>query len=278
MNSFTGVSLPEVLTNDEFIKLFKEYKNGNKSLENKLVEHNIKLVLEVIKKFRYHDEDELIMEGLIGLLNAIRTFDMSLNYKFGGYAYICISNSINAFLSKKDRLSTVSLEEKLSEDLTFADILVSDINIENDYLKNDIYTSMLKTLNLEELKIFKMYFIEELTMKKIAEILNMHPSTVSKRIDELTIKLKQTYKNYDRSKEEILFSKFKSLKEKKQEYLILYLSTGDYDIVGAKFNSNYKAVYKIINQSLKKLGCTKEELKSLLIKYNVIDKENVLHK
>lgn len=74
-------------------------KEGDKSARNKLVEHNLRLVAHIIKKYyaNINDQDDLVSIGTIGLIKAINTFDPNKNIKLSSYASRCIENEILMF-------------------------------------------------------------------------------------------------------------------------------------------------------------------------------------
>lgn len=92
--------LPKPLSKDELSELFDKIKLGDEEAKNKVIEHNIRLVLyEVTKKFRTvnYDKKDLISIGNVGLIKAVLTFDKSRNMEFATYAVKCIDNEILQF-------------------------------------------------------------------------------------------------------------------------------------------------------------------------------------
>ena len=109
-------NLPAVLTKEEEIDLFKRMQAGDKEAYNKLVEHNIKLVISIAKRYQKQDVSlpDLIQEGNIGLLKAIERFDVTRGNKFSTYATWWIRQAIMHFLendAKTIRLPRYKLEE-----------------------------------------------------------------------------------------------------------------------------------------------------------------------
>ena len=103
-------NLPEVLSKEETNKLIKEIKNNNKEAKQKLIEHNIKLVIfEVLNKFKDVDEDkeELVSIGIIGLIKAVETFNSEKNILFSTYASRCIDNEILMYIRKQKHLPQI---------------------------------------------------------------------------------------------------------------------------------------------------------------------------
>ncbi len=98
----TGINTNEldVLSNDEMLKLFIEYKNGNISLKDKLVTCNLKLVLSILKRFNNdkYNMDDLFQIGCIGLIKAVDNFDLSFNCLFSTYAVPLILGEIKRYI------------------------------------------------------------------------------------------------------------------------------------------------------------------------------------
>lgn len=86
----------KTLSNEEMIKLFKEYKEGNQLAKDKLVEGNIKLVLSILKRFKTtpNNINDMFQIGCIGLIKAIDNFDINLNVCFSTYAVFLIKGEI----------------------------------------------------------------------------------------------------------------------------------------------------------------------------------------
>lgn len=279
INYFKNLDLPRVLTEEESNKLFEEYKMGggiSENIEDTLVRHNIRLVIKLASKFKNYDVDmeELISEGLIKLVQAVRTFNPSLNYKFSTYAGNIITKAMYEYVKKSfKKIPEVSLEEQLSEDFSIADTLSSDLDVENDFLSNEVVRDILGKLSEEEQALFKLYFVDGLTMKKIGEIMNMTNTLVSTKLTRLTEKIKIIYRDYHSTPNEIIYYKFNELKPSIKDYLILYLTTGSYKAIREKYNAKSDAVGVAIKRALQKLGCTKEELYNALIDANIIEEE-----
>ncbi|HIR04339.1 MAG: RNA polymerase sporulation sigma factor SigK [Acutalibacteraceae bacterium] len=133
----------------------KEYlllsRQGDKNARNKLVEHNLRLVAHIIKKYyaNINDQDDLVSIGTIGLIKAINTFDPSKNIKLSSYASRCIENEILMFFrNNKKSAQDISLNEAIDTDkdgnpLTLMDVMSVEDNI--------IETLALK-INSEKLK------------------------------------------------------------------------------------------------------------------------------
>lgn len=90
----------KVLSNDEMIKLFKEYQNGNLLSKEELINGNLKLVLSIIKKYinRCDNMDDLFQVGCIGLIKAIDNFDLKHEVKFSTYAVPMILGEVKRYI------------------------------------------------------------------------------------------------------------------------------------------------------------------------------------
>ena len=179
--------------------------------KNKLIEHNLRLVVFLSKKYENTglDLEDLVSIGTIGLIKGINTYKLDKNIKLATYASRCIDNEILMFLRKnKKRKSEVSFEDNLSFDsegneLHLEDILgtESDVvtkGIENETDKGLLYQEINK-LNPRDKQImvlrYGLYNNEEMTQKDVANMLGISQSYIS-RIEKKVIKrLKNVVKN-----------------------------------------------------------------------------------
>ncbi|MBR5250639.1 MAG: sigma-70 family RNA polymerase sigma factor, partial [Clostridia bacterium] len=112
-------SLPNPLSAEEEIQLAQKAKDGDDNAREKLIEHNLRLVIFIAKKFENTniDTEDLISIGTIGLIKAVNGFDPTKKIKLATFASRCIENEILMFLRKSIRLKTeVSLDEPLNTD------------------------------------------------------------------------------------------------------------------------------------------------------------------
>ena len=189
----------------------KKYDEEN-SLEarNKLIEHNMRLVIYVAKKYEteYATLEDLVSIGLLGLFKAIKTFRYDKNIKLATYASRCIDNEILMFLRKnKKKKVEVSLEETLNYDsegntLALEDVLGTDEDIVLENVSKceeaKYLSSELNTLNDREKLIMTLRYglnnTEEYTQKEVANMLGISQSYIS-RIEKKVIKrIKETIK------------------------------------------------------------------------------------
>lgn len=87
---------PKPLSKAKELEYFEKMSNGDKNARNKLIEHNLRLVAHIVKKYTQSaaEQDELISIGTIGLIKAVSTFDYKKGAKFATYASRCIENAI----------------------------------------------------------------------------------------------------------------------------------------------------------------------------------------
>ena len=196
-------NLPPPLTKQEEDKYVNDYLNGDIRGRNKLIEHNLRLVVYVAK--RYDNDltnlEDLISIGTIGLIKAINTFKLDKNIKLATYASKCIDNEILMYLRKKSKSrSEVSLDEPLKCDYDGNELLLSDILQDSDEgiedeinLQEEIarLNEVIKELNPREKEILYLRYglggEEELTQKEAADKLNISQSYIS-RLEKKIIK------------------------------------------------------------------------------------------
>ena len=202
----TNSSFPEPLSAKEEQEAFMKFHNeGDINARNKLVNHNMRLVAHIIKKYysNYSDQDDIISIGTIGLIKAINTFDYTRGPRLATYASRCIENEIFMhFRSKKKSAVEISMDEPIDTDsegnpLTFTDIIYSDETVFDDVdlkMKSEMLYKYLENIKDERNKNilimrYGLYDTEPMTQREIAKKLGISRSYVSriekKSIDEL---------------------------------------------------------------------------------------------
>lgn len=202
---FVGATdkLPPPLSRDEELQLLIKSKSGDETATNKLIEHNLRLVVYLSKKYENtgYDIEDLVSIGSIGLIKGISTYKIDKNIKLATYCSRCISNEILMFLRKnKNKRVEVSLEDALNYDsdgneLHLEDVLGSDENIVEDEILHNYDISLLKNELLKikgrDGKIIRMRYgincPKEYTQKEVAEILGISQSYIS-RIEKKIIR------------------------------------------------------------------------------------------
>ncbi|HBM99539.1 MAG TPA: RNA polymerase subunit sigma-70 [Ruminococcus sp.] len=132
-----GNSFPKPLSEKQEREYLEQAANGSIEARNKLVEHNLRLVAHIIKKYygTQGEQDDLVSIGTIGLIKAINTFNMNKNIRLSSYASRCIENEILMhFRYSKKSSQDISLNETIDTDkdgnpLTLLDIMSVDDNI-----------------------------------------------------------------------------------------------------------------------------------------------------
>ena len=133
-------SFPPPLSKDEENLLFNQMKNGDRRARDKIIEHNLRLVSHIIRKYysTYEHPDELLSIGSLGLIKAVDSFNNDFGTKFATYGARCSQNEILMFFrSKKKNMSDVSINDTIDVDkdgnpLTYLDIISVEESIEND--------------------------------------------------------------------------------------------------------------------------------------------------
>lgn len=133
-------SFPQPLTAAEERKCFEEMKNGSENARTKLIEHNLRLVAHIIKKYYGNsaEQDDLISIGTIGLIKAVSTFDCEKGARFATYAARCIENEILMyFRNKKKYAQDVSISDPIDCDkdgnsLSLMDIMADEHSVSED--------------------------------------------------------------------------------------------------------------------------------------------------
>ena len=209
--AYSNNIFPEPLTKEEEDKYIKEMFLGNKEARNKLIEHNLRLVAHIVKKYDNKSEtDDLISIGTIGLIKGIDSYSSKNGTRITTYCARCIENEILMnYRNNKKNNKNVSINEAIGFDkdgneITLLDILKTpdpDFAM-NIHTKNNIklLKDYFKILNKREREIIiKRYGLDnkdEITQKEIAKELGISRSYVS-RIEKraLTKLLREFIKN-----------------------------------------------------------------------------------
>ena len=202
---FVGSSdkLPEPLSKEEETEYVLRSMDGDVEAKNKLIEHNLRLVVFLAKKYENTlvDLEDLVSIGTIGLIKGISTYKLDKNIKLATYASRCIDNEILMFLRKNKRRKTeISFEDSLSYDgegneLHLEDILGTESDIvtkglEEETEKKLLHNEIIKLNDRDKLIMTLRYGLfdkEEMTQKEVAEYLGISQSYIS-RIEKKIIK------------------------------------------------------------------------------------------
>lgn len=196
-------TLPPPLTKEQENEMMQRIINGDNSAREKLIVHNLRLVVYIAKKFETPSasSEDLISIGTIGLIKAVKTFSPERNIKLATYASRCIENEILMYLRKSSQLKNeVSIDEPLNTDwdgneLLLCDVLGSDPDTVNIDLENEIdrylVLDAVSKLNERECMIMELRFglngKKEHTQKQVADELGISQSYIS-RLEKKIIK------------------------------------------------------------------------------------------
>ncbi len=206
---FVGATdkLPPPLSKDEELAYLIKAKAGDEEARNVLIEHNLRLVVFLAKKYENttYDIEDLVSIGSIGLIKGINTYKIDKNIKLATYASRCISNEILMFLRKnKRKRAEVSLEDALNYDaegneLHLEDILGTEIDlVPNEYEKQvdkEVLCKEIEGLPDRDKEIMTLRYglnnTKEYTQKEVAEMLGISQSYISRIEKKVVRKLKQ---------------------------------------------------------------------------------------
>ena len=198
--------LPPPLDKEEEIELVIKSQKGEIEARNKLIEHNLRLVVFIAKKYESKLEtlEDLVSIGSIGLIKGINTYKIDKNIRLATYASRCISNEILMYLRKnKKRMADISFDEALSFDgegneLHLEDILGTDEDITYKEYEKKVDIKLLKDtideLDDRDKQIMIMRYglnnTQEFTQKEVAEMLGISQSYISRIEKKVIRKLK----------------------------------------------------------------------------------------
>ena len=213
--SYSNNVFPEPLSKEEEDLCIARASNGDKEARNKLIEHNLRLVAHIVKKFEHKnvDQDDLISIGTIGLIKGVDSYSNKHSTKITTYCARCIENEILMhFRNDKKNSKNVSLDESIGFDkegneITIVDVLktsnpdyIDSINTKDNIVKLNKYINVLSDREKKIIiKRYGLYGEKEITQKKVADELNISRSYVS-RIEKraLTKLLREFIRNNHR--------------------------------------------------------------------------------
>ena len=199
--------LPQPLNEEEETELLLKVKDGDLEARNKLIEHNLRLVIFIAKKFESTkiNMEDLISIGSIGLIKGIQTFKLEKNIKLATYASRCIENEILMYLRKTQRVrQEYSLDEVLSIDSEGNEMILSDVIGSNEPLAltklteeediRNLYYA-LDNLSSREKEIIIMRYglfgVSPLTQKEVADKMGISQSYISRLEKRIIEKMRQ---------------------------------------------------------------------------------------
>lgn len=206
-------SFPHPLTaQQEQEYLIAYHEHGDQEARNQLVEHNLRLVAHVIKKYysSVRDQDDLISIGTIGLIKAVNTFDHTKGVRLATYASRCVENEILMhFRASRKTAQDVSITEPIETDreghtLTLMDVIAAEDTIADDLEMKvnatKLYRYMEETLTEREKEIIHWRYgltCPPQTQREVARRLRISRSYVSRIEKKALTKLRRRFERGD---------------------------------------------------------------------------------
>lgn len=201
-------SFPKPLSAKEEREYLERYQNGDAEAKNKLIEHNLRLVAHIAKKYAgsVKDSEELISIGTIGLIKGITSFDASKGTRLATYAARCVDNEILMLLrSQKKMQGDVSLNESIGTDKEGNQIMLIDImhndekdifdEIESSAQIKQLYRNIRSELDERERKVILLRYgladSKSMTQREIAKMMGISRSYVSRIEKKAVSKLRK---------------------------------------------------------------------------------------
>ena len=206
-------SFPQPLSEKEEKKYLVEMKQGDKRARSKLIEHNLRLVAHIVKKYysSTNDQDDFVSIGTIGLIKAIDSFDLSKGIRLSSYAARCIENEVLMFFrNSKKSAQDVSMNEPIDTDKDGNALVLMDVMSIEDCIIDELDTKiksekllsyMDEVLSDREKRVILLRYgldgNQQLAQREVAKILGISRSYVS-RIEKKA--LSTLNKRFNRSK------------------------------------------------------------------------------
>lgn len=204
-----GGSFPKPLTQEQERECFACMAQGDVGARNRLIEHNLRLVAHIVKKYysATRDQDDLISIGTIGLIKAVSTYDYEKGTRFATYASRCIENEILMhFRAMKKTAGDVYMNEPIDTDkdgntLTLIDIIADDSSIVDAIdlkMKSEqLHKFILESLNEREQIIiihrYGLYGRRPMTQREVAKVLGISRSYVSRIEKKVLLTLRRRF-------------------------------------------------------------------------------------
>ena len=204
-----GEVLPLPYTPEQETQMVNKLSEGDKSIRDSLIEHNLRLVVYIARRFENTgvDLDDLVSVGTIGLIKAVNSFNAEKNIKLATYASRCIENEILMHLRRTVKLkSEVSFEEPLNTDwegneLMLCDVMGTDGDIVYKKIENGVESELLgialTKLNNKEREIMRLRYGlnggKEKTQKEVADMLGISQSYISRLEKKIISRLQKEF-------------------------------------------------------------------------------------
>ena len=205
----SGEVLPQPYSPEEEAEMLAKLSGGEKEIRDKLVEHNLRLVVYIARRFENTgvDLDDLVSVGTIGLIKAVNSFNLDKNIKLATYASRCIENEILMHLRRTVKLKCeVSFDEPLNTDwegneLMLSDVMGTDGDIVYKKIENGVESELLGValtkLNDREREIMELRYGlkggEEKTQREVATLLGISQSYISRLEKKIIVRLKKEF-------------------------------------------------------------------------------------
>ncbi len=204
-----GEVLPLPYSPEQETQMVGRLSEGDKSIRDNLIEHNLRLVVYIARRFENTgvDLDDLVSVGTIGLIKAVNSFNAEKNIKLATYASRCIENEILMHLRRTVKLkSEVSFEEPLNTDWEGNELMLCDVmgtdgdivykKIENG-VENELLGIALTKLNDKEREIMRLRYglggEKEKTQKEVADMLGISQSYISRLEKKIISRLQKEF-------------------------------------------------------------------------------------
>ena len=204
-----GDVLPSPYSPEEEAELISLMERGEEGVADKLIEHNLRLVVYIAKRFQNTgiDLDDLVSVGTIGLIKAVSSFSSDKKVKLATFASRCIENEILMFLRRASKLkSEVSFDEPLNTDSEGNELVLSDVmgtdgdlvykKIESGVESELLRQALLKLNGREREIMFLRYGLngeEEKTQREVADMLGISQSYISRLEKKIISRLKKEF-------------------------------------------------------------------------------------
>ena len=208
-------SFPPPLSEKEEHELLKKMAENDESARAELIEHNLRLVAHIVKKYYANadDQDDLISIGTIGLIKGVDSYKPEKKVRLATYAAKCVENEILMYLRRTSKTKLeVSIDEPLNVDWDGNELLLSDIlgtdedviykDIE-DEIEKDLLKNAIDHLNPREKKIVELRFGlkqpdgMEMTQKEVADLMGISQSYISRLEKKIMKRLKKEIVRYE---------------------------------------------------------------------------------
>lgn len=205
----SGEALPQPFSEQEEADLLAKLSLGEKRVKDELIEHNLRLVVYIARRFENSgvDLDDLVSVGTIGLIKAVNSFNTDKNIKLATYASRCIENEILMHLRRTVKIkSEVSFDEPLNTDwegneLMLSDVMGTDGDVVYKKIENSVETELLEValtkLNAREREIMQLRYglcgHEEQTQREVADKLGISQSYISRLEKKIILRLQKEF-------------------------------------------------------------------------------------